>query len=416
MAAAALITCGTDDGTSSGGPRDQVVDTIGDTIVVRTLSGSVWDMDATLVSEVSIGELDGPEETLFGNVYAIAVDDNRQVYVLDAQAEHVRVFNAEGAYLRTLGGRGKGPGELLSAASVAVLSDGRVLVQEVSEMLIEVYGPDGRHLEQWPYSTDGVIFPQKPMAVDRSGRVHVTSAGSSRRQFSFEQVVRLGPDGAHLETLVPPGSDFEPPSVTVRFAQPIAGHATAPQPLPLTARHYWTTHPGGHFLTGISTDYRIDLVRDEGVLRIERTWVPVAISEDERDYHRERVTRNMRREQDDWSWNGPPIPETRPPFRGIVAGRDGRIWVRLWTDARSVVNEAHNPDNPFSEPVIWESPVRYDVFEADGTYLGALAAPDDLLATPEPIFDGDHAWAVTRDELGVQRVVRYRIVTPSGSR
>ena len=28
----------------------------------------------------------------------------------------------------------------------------------------------------------------------------------------------------------------------------------------------------------------------------------------------------------------------------------------------------------------------------------------------EPIFDGDHVWAVTRDELGVERVVRYRIL------
>ena len=411
---AVLAACGTDDGTSYGGP-DQLVDTIGDTIVARTLSGSVWGGDATLVPEVSIGELEGPEEYLFGNVYAIAVDDSRQVYVLDSQAEHVRVFDAEGTHLRTLGGRGEGPGELQGAASVAVLSDGRVLVQEVAGFLIEVYGPDGRHLEQWAYNSAGIIIPQKPMAVDRNGRIHVTVAGSSPSRFAFEQVVRLGPDGTHLETLVPPGGDFEPPSVTVRFAHPIAGHETGPQPLPLTARHYWTTHPGGHFLSGISTDYRIDLARDEGVLRIERAWEPIAIPEAERDHHRERVTRNIRRMQDDWSWNGPPLPETRPPFRGLVAGRDGTIWVQLWTEARSVANEQHNPDNPFSDEVIWESPVRYDVFGPDGTYLGALTPPDDLLATPEPIFDGDRVWAVARDELGVQRVVRYRIVVGGGS-
>ena len=52
--------------------------------------------------------------------------------------------------------------------------------------------------------------------------------------------------------------------------------------------------------------------------------------------------------------------------------------------------------------------IRYDVFQPDGTYLGAVNAPADFRASINP-FDGDHVWAVTRDELDVQRVVRYRI-------
>ena len=38
-------------------------------------------------------------------------------------------------------------------------------------------------------------------------------------------------------------------------------------------------------------------------------------------------------------------------------------------------------------------------------------APDGFKAYPAPVFDGDRVWAVTRDELGVQRVVRYRNVS-----
>ena len=30
---------------------------------------------------------------------------------------------------------------------------------------------------------------------------------------------------------------------------------------------------------------------------------------------------------------------------------------------------------------------------------------------PAPVFDSDNVWAVTEDELGVERVVRYRIQT-----
>ena len=94
----------------------------------------------------------------------------------------------------------------------------------------------------------------------------------------------------------------------------------------------------------------------------------------------------------------------------MIAGRDGRIWVWVRTEAHAVENDEYDPDDPRSTPVTWRSPLRYDAFQTDGTYLGALVVPDDVTYQPEPVFDGDHVWAVARDELGVQRVVRYRIV------
>ena len=69
-----LAACEADADPSTEGPAT-VTETIGDTTVVRTLSGSVWGAEATLVPEVSIGELDGPEEYLFGWVFSIAVRD-----------------------------------------------------------------------------------------------------------------------------------------------------------------------------------------------------------------------------------------------------------------------------------------------------------------------------------------------------
>jgi len=415
---AAVLTaaaCGPDTGTPASAP-EVVTDTIGDTTVVRTLSGSVWATGATLVPEVAIGELDGPEEYLFGSIYSIAVDGDGRVFVLDGQAGDIRVYDSQGNYIATVARRGEGPGELNNAFSVAVLPDGRVIAHEPGSMLVKVVGPEPGYRTQWAYPAGAVILPVKPLRIDRSGRILVTAGGLSSGGDFSRYVLVMGSDGEILDSLAPPESDFEPPSVEVRLLAPVAGRSTAPVGVPLTARRYWTVHPSGHFVTGISTDYRVDLGRDDGVLRIERTYEPVAVPEAERGYHRERTTESMRQTQPDWDWNGPPVPETKPPFRGLVAGRDGRIWVQLWTEAQPVVNEDHDPDNPRSEPVRWVSPVRFDAFEPDGTYLGALVTPDGFLVSPaEPIFDGDRVWAVTRDELDVQRVVRYRIVVGGSS-
>ena len=88
--------------------------------------------------------------------------------------------------------------------------------------------------------------------------------------------------------------------------------------------------------------------------------------------------------------------------------------MRLATEGYPVENEDHDPENPSSAPVVWEESVRYDVFEADGTYLGVVVPPDEFSPFPDPVFNGDHVWGVTRDELGVARVVRFRIDVGGG--
>lgn len=406
---AGLVACGTDTGSGIPGP-DVLVATYGDTTVMRTISGSAWGTEATLVPEVSIGELDGPEKYLFGSIYAITLDDAGRVYVLDGQARNIRVFDSDGAYIETAARRGEGPGELRNAFSVAVLPDGRIIAHEPADMLVKVLGPEPRDREHWTYPPGAVVLPVKPLRIDRNGHVLVTAASSSPAGKVSQYVLVIDSDGQLLDSLAPPGGGFEPPSLQFRLPFPIRGRSTTSVAVPLTARHHWTMDSNGDFLTGVSTGYRIDLWRDDGVLRIERDHEPVATSGAERVYHRERTVRNIRRTQPDWNWTGPAIPDTKPPFTGLVAGRDGRIWVQLSTEAQPVVNDAHDPDNPRSKPVTWESPVRYDTFEPDGTYLGTLGTPRGFLVGPaEPIFDGDHVWSVTRDELGVQRVVRYRI-------
>ncbi|MDE2874325.1 MAG: hypothetical protein OXU69_01500 [Gemmatimonadota bacterium] len=203
----------------------------------------------------------------------------------------------------------------------------------------------------------------------------------------------LGPDGTPVDTLAEPSS----PSPT-----PFA---------PFIPRFQWTYHPSGHFLTGMPSEYRIDLARDDGVLRIERAADPVPVLEEEGAHAREQFVRAMREMDPDWS--SPPVPKHKPFFSALSAGRDGRIWVRVAAEGYPVENEDHDPADPGSMPVLWRTPLRFDVFEPDGTYLGVVAPPEGA-SFSNAVFDGDHVWGVTQDDLGVARVVRSRIVVGGG--
>ena len=395
----ALAACEVDNDPSTAG-QDVVIRTIGDTTVVRTLSGSVWGAEATLVPEVSIGELDGPEEYLFGWIFSIAVDDDRNVYVFDYQAQHVGVFDSEGNHVRTLGRQGEGPGEFKRAEAIALLPDGRLVVRNPGNQRIEVFGPEPGQTEQWGYPAGG-LHSGAPLYTDANGRTFVDAPDRSEDDLVVHLIV-FGPDGTQLDTLPDPSSTSEAAALVAE-----RGGGSTSAAVPFSPALVWTVHPSGHFLTGFSSDYRIDLPRDDGVLRIERAADPVPVNDEERAYQRELIVRSMREMDPDWSWNGPPIPETKPFFHRLLTGRNGRIWVRVAAEGYPVENEDHDPEDPSSMPVLWREPVRYDVFEPDGTYLGVVVPPDGVTLS---VFDGDYVWGVTRDELEVQRVVRYRIV------
>ncbi|MDE2654067.1 MAG: 6-bladed beta-propeller [Gemmatimonadota bacterium] len=382
----------------AGNPPDVAIDTIGDTIVVRTNSGSVWGADATLVPEVSIGEVDGAEEYLFGAVSSIAVDDERNVYVLDWQGQEILQYDAFGNYVRRLARRGEGPGELAVANQMAFLPDGRLVVPDVRNGRINLFGPGANEREAWPLRDYLPSFPYR-VWTDTAGQTYTLHLAVSDPAAMFKGVVIVhGPDGTHLDTLPSPTPDFERAEISVTFTTPSGGMGLRTEPLPFSPEALWTRHPHGGIVKGISSDYRIDLQVGDRVLRIERAIDPIPVSPAERDHHHTSITEDLRYVDPDWEWNGPPIPETKPVFKRLHSGRDGRIWVELSSELR---------DN--TDPSLGEK-VRFDVFEPDGTYLGAVNAPADFSTAINPVFDRDHVWAVTRGELDVQRVVRYRIV------
>ena len=401
IAALSLVAVACAPGTPGGSRPDVVTDTIGDTIVVRTNSGSVWGADATLEPEVSIGEVDGPEEYLFGAVASIAVDDDRNVCVLDWQAQEILQYDALGDYVRRVARRGEGPGELTRADRMAFLPGGRLVVTDPMRQRVHLFGPGAGERDEWPWQPANPSSPS--LWTDTAGQTYTRYYDLGAYDWEARSrgvVIVRGPDGTHLDTLPGPAFNFEPRVVTATSQPRTPGGASGYRSarVPFSPAALWAGHPHGGILKGVSSDYRIDLQLGERVLRIERTYDPIPVSPAERDHYRDKLTEELLYMDPDWSWNGPPIPETKPVFKRLQSGKDGRIWVELSTELRSA-----------SDPSLGER-VRYDVFEPDGTYLGAVNAPADFRASVNPVFDGDYVWAVTRDELDVQRVVRYRIV------
>jgi hypothetical protein len=417
-----FVACARDSGASRANWVSEV-DTLGDTISVRTVAGSVLGPPVNLVTEVQIGAFEGRDEEMFGQVNGLAVDAQGNIYVYDNQVPALRKYGPDGTFIATFGRKGGGPGEYSqSDGGLAVLRDGRIVLRDPGNARYTIYHPDGALDTTWPGR--GGWFTSTPLFVDTAGFVYPMffppmERGISVRTNRPTMLVRTAPDGTSGDTLQTPMYDYEPPTLV---AQSVTkdGTSTSVNNVPFSPTYQWTFSPLGYFIAGVSNRYAVDLHRPDGtVLRIGRDIEPIAVSSEESADAETRTTASMRRTEPDWKWNGPGIPDVKPAYRRIFAGQDGRIWVQLSMPGEEVpVTEEEERTARTSGPgriggrmpsARFVEPVVFDVFEPDGRYIGQVRAPRGFSLNPQPIARGDYVWAVFRDELDVNYVARFKI-------
>ncbi|MXX56187.1 MAG: hypothetical protein F4Z44_10470, partial [Gemmatimonadetes bacterium] len=86
-------------------------------------------MLAAVTEEVfTVGSVAGDDWDTFGNVRSVAFDSGGNLHIFDSQSEHILVVGPDGSLVRTVGGRGEGPGEFGNVSSAIVARDGSYTV------------------------------------------------------------------------------------------------------------------------------------------------------------------------------------------------------------------------------------------------------------------------------------------------
>jgi hypothetical protein len=102
-----LAACSGGDSSSSSTVRDSA----GIAIVETPKANDVEYWQAQQV--LAIGpDSSASDAGVFGSIGGVTADAQGHIHVLDQQAQQVRVFGADGKFVRSLGRPGRGPGEL----------------------------------------------------------------------------------------------------------------------------------------------------------------------------------------------------------------------------------------------------------------------------------------------------------------
>jgi len=85
----------------------------------------------------------------------IKIGNNNLVYILDSGNHRVQIFDRSGKFIKTIGRRGKGPGDLLSPKSFCLDNDNNIIVADTNNLRIQAFDFNGKYL--YSYMLKGFI-------------------------------------------------------------------------------------------------------------------------------------------------------------------------------------------------------------------------------------------------------------------
>jgi len=367
--------------------------------VQDTASSGVWDLHPEQRWQVSenlrIGEPDGEGPAAFGYARCVAVDPMDRIWVADVEADEIRVFGADGNFVRTVRTMGEPAREFQDVGTAFPGPGEEIWIVEHSVRQYQVYDTAGTWIENHEFVLGR--SPGVSHAWTRQGLMVVreaTSPNANTVRF-YERV-----DGALRAT----GRTAEWP--LMRFpTRPITTGAgrltfTVQRGIPFATRpaiffgsdlDLWLAGQIGLDRYGVA---RVALGTLEDLLAITRRYEPVAVPDSLRkaaaDSLIERHTGGTRRLLTDIDWRE--FPRHYPAFESIHVSANGEVWVR-----RTLTGGL----------------IGFDVFAPDGRYLGQPLVPPNLGTMEIQVITESGIYAIDTGDDGVQHVVWFDV---SGTR
>ncbi len=377
-----LVLVGSLSGCGEAGPDGNAPSLVADTLESGRVMVQVAGVDRAPVWQlrevVRIGATGGDGPDLFGEIRDVELGPGGEVVVLDGQAAEVRVFAGDGAYLRTLGRQGQGPGELNAPAGMTLDRAGNVWVMNWRNARYTAFDlQSGEPFQEHQRLASFAAIPW-PGAFSEGRLVDV---GLDRN--GDPAILLLDGSFVPRDTLPFPRADPGFQILIRRGDTPMMSvlEPFAPQPA-------WSPAPEG-IVIGEGGRYRLHSVGFDGdTTRTVEVSVPgVPVSAAERDSvladFRELVESNGGTPE-----RQPRVPDEKPPIGAVLVDGDDRIWVRRGVAAGAAP--------------------RWDVIGPDGGVLAGVGLPDGMDGVLRAVSGG--RVAVQTDLEGVPTVIVYEIV------
>lgn len=311
----------------------------------------------------TVGGGDSPDASF---VLATGLDvlPDGTLYVIDSKDSRVKVFDAAGKFVRAFGRQGQGPGEVNQPTGILVSPEKEVLVEDLLNRRLAVFGLDGTFLR---HVSTAKALGINGIQMDGRGTIVARSMG----------LAEGGKMALEVKTY---DAEFNPKVKLASFEMQIAGGAKIN---PFSAMDLLCVlGRDGLLYLGSARAYEIRIVSADGrlVKTIARDHDPVPFTQADKDEMMERLSgvpggaANLK--------DMIQFPDAFPPFSYFLLTDEGRLLIKTFEKG------------PAEKEFYW------DVFDADGRYIARVPLAHDI-----QLWRDGKAYFFVEDEDGY-RVLR----------
>ena len=321
--------------------------------VIKNPKEPMYKDDAfSLEEELSIGEAERKEEYMFSSIRAVAVNDKEDVYIVDAKENHIKMFDKNGDYLKTIGRTGQGPGEFNQITNIQITPENELMVHDRYTRRLIFFSLEGDYLRT-------VLLKEIQASI-----------------------INVNPKGNYLvKTYVfdsPPlrfATELKVYSPDLAFIRTIAKDKFWNANVPLQPHMALVFLPSDLIICGSRESYEFKILDSEGktVRKVSKDYVPIEINEEEKKKRRLAQISEL--------------PRFFPAFQDFSVDEEGRIFVQTF--------ERYEDEEKF----------YFDVFNTEGKYIAKVA----LNALPQ-CWKNRKMYTIEEDEDGYQYIKRYKLI------
>lgn len=286
----------------------------------------------------------------------MAVDDAGRIYVLDWKEIHVKTFDQNGTYIRTIGKKGQGPGEFILPLSVLITHRNELAVNDYRSRLA-IFSLDGEFKKNIQIAKSGL----SSVDIDSEGNI-VGRAIVREEENPRYELKKLDSELNYL-------------------------HSLGSSPLPSASRDGFNPFGGiisfridnyDQIICGYPENYEIKIYDREGNLKrkIMKDYDPVEITDEEIKEATENTPPELKVS----------IPKYHMAYSWFTVDDEGRIYVMT----NKQVDEGEG--------------YYYDVFDPEGKFIVKIP----LKIRPYVLKNGK-LYTVEEDEEGFLMVKRYEV-------
>ena len=329
-----------------------------DVVVISNSKTPELNLRIVFTEELSIGEVEGDENYLFGQNIFFNTDEDGNFYVSDLNNHRILKYDADGKHLLTIGREGQGPGEFGSLSLIRFDKDKNIYTNDAINNRVSFFDKEGKYLKQvrmterYPQLiiNSKNFFIANKFTISQEGNIQKLTYLYGLFDGEFNPVAELFKN--EIEMPLPTGVDAS--SLGEYVAKVFSISAFRPQVITALADN-------DSIYLGYPDKYEINIYSPEGKLvkKINRDSDPIPVSNKDKESFVKIASENLpaiiTEDIKEKAFQNIKYPKHKPAYQGLTLMENG--WLAVIVD--SVEDEY----------------TLIDIFDKEGKYLAHFKTP-----------------------------------------